>query len=153
MNKANSCPKKKGTFCVLLEIPPLFLASIWVFYARLGHEITEFRDLCVSRNIVPLVLFIPTSVHTYAPYATDESGSWWLENREIQMASRSNVERTIIELCKKLELSLIDLTPAFEAAIAKGKILHYLFDEHWNSEGRQVAATVVAEHLKILKSG
>jgi hypothetical protein len=44
-------------------------------------------------------------------------------------------------------MSLVDLSPFFEAAARRGKMLYYPMDTHWNSDGREVAAATIAKIL------
>jgi hypothetical protein len=107
----------------------------------------EFKGIATDNNIVPLVLFFPTKAHIYAEYTTPESEPNWLRVREQQIASKNNVEGALRLLCREVGIELISVSPAFEQAANEGKMLFYPFDSHWNSEGRQLAAAVVAETL------
>jgi hypothetical protein len=107
----------------------------------------EFKAVATANGIVPVVVFIPTAAHIYADYSTAQSGANWLRVRDAQVRSKANVEKSMILLTEELDLRLIDLAPAFDRAAAEGKLLYYPFDTHWNSEGRQVAAEVVAEAI------
>jgi hypothetical protein len=42
----------------------------------------------------------------------------------------------------------IDLLPAFEEAVARGDLLYYPYDTHWNQAGHNLAAQVIAEALR-----
>ena len=103
--------------------------------------------MATANGIVPVVVFIPTTTHIYADYSTAQSGANWLRLRDAQARGRANVEKSMILLTEELDLRLIDLVPAFDRAAAEGKLLYYPFDTHWNSEGRQVAAEVVAKAI------
>ena len=107
----------------------------------------EFKAVATANGIVPVVVFIPTAAHIYADYSTAQSGANWLRLRDAQARGRANVEKSMILLTEELDLRLIDLAPAFDRAAAEGKLLYYPFDTHWNSEGRQVAAEVVAKAI------
>jgi SGNH hydrolase-like domain, acetyltransferase AlgX len=104
----------------------------------------EFKDVATANGIVPIIVFIPTATHIYAAYSTARSGANWLRLRDAQVKGKANLETSMIQLTRELDLRLIDLVPAFDRAAAEGKLLYYPFDTHWNSEGQQVAADVVA---------
>jgi SGNH hydrolase-like domain, acetyltransferase AlgX len=115
---------------------------------ELRKILKEFKDVSTANNISPIILYLPIASHIYAEYSTEESGKNWLENREKLIAAKANTENAIVRLARELDIELISLTPAFEAAAKEGKLLYYPFDTHWNSEGRAVAAAFVAERLK-----
>ena len=96
-------------------------------------------------------MYIPTAAHIYAKYSTQESGTNWLKILESQIAAENNVEKAFILLSQEIDMILINLTPAFNSAAKDGAMLFYPFDTHWNSEGREVAATFVAETLDMLE--
>jgi hypothetical protein len=107
----------------------------------------EFESIAASNNIVPVVLFFPTKAHIYAEYTTTESEANWLTMRDQQIAAKGNVEGALRILCREIGIKLISVSSAFAQAASEGKLLYYQFDTHWNSEGRQLAASVVAEAL------
>jgi hypothetical protein len=126
--------------------PPAKIRSSREWHA-LTTILEEFKAVATANGIVPMVVFIPTSAHIYAEYSTAQSGANWLRLRDAQASGRANIEKSMILLTEELGLRLIDLAPAFDRAAAEGKLLYYPFDTHWNSEGRQVAAEVVAEAI------
>ena len=107
----------------------------------------EFKAICVQNDIVPMVLFLPTKAHIYAEYSTPDSGTKWLTIKDQQIAAKDHVETALRALCLEIGIDLITVSPAFERAASQGKVLYYPFDSHWNTEGRQLAASVVAERL------
>jgi hypothetical protein len=40
------------------------------------------------------------------------------------------------------------LTPVFGRAAEEGKLVYYTLDEHWNAEGREIAARFLAQTLR-----
>lgn len=117
-------------------------------FDALRHFFNEFREVCKSNGITPLILYIPTALQIYAPYTTQSSGSHWLQVRDRQIAVRRNTETAIKAVAAKSGLDLISLTPVFERAAADGKMVYYALDAHWNAEGREIAAGFVADVLK-----
>jgi hypothetical protein len=43
---------------------------------------------------------------------------------------------------------LISFLPPFEDAARRGRFVYFQFDNHWNSEGSEIAARVTAEALQ-----
>ena len=113
--------------------------------------LTEFRELCSERQIVPLLMFIPTKVHIYAEYTTELSGANWTSIRAAQIAAKDNVRNAIIGLADDLRIQSIDLTPVFEKSSQEGKLLYYPFDTHWNPAARDLAAEAVTKALQGLR--
>jgi hypothetical protein len=108
----------------------------------------EFREVCQTNRISPLVLYIPTALQVYASYTTQASGAQWLAVRDRQIALRRNTELAIKVVADEGGVDLISLTPVFERAAAEGKMVYYALDAHWNAEGREIAARFVADVLK-----
>jgi hypothetical protein len=107
----------------------------------------EFKEICNRNSIIPIVLFVPTKTHIYAKHSTGESQIPWLRIRNEQVAAAGNVEFAVKHLTQELGLRFITLTPLFESLADEGILLYYPFDSHWNSEGREAAASFVAEEL------
>ena len=121
-------------------------------WTNLRTILIEFHDLARAHQIVPMVVFIPLAAHIYAEYSTDASGENWLKVRDEQIAAAGNAEKAMIRLARELRIELIDLTPAFKEKAKAGRVLYYTYDQHWNSEGRETAATVIAETLRKKKN-
>jgi hypothetical protein len=116
-------------------------------WAILRELLSEFKAIAAENDIVPIVVFLPTKAHVYAEYTIPESEPNWMQIRDEQIASKDNTETALRTLCREVGLQFISVVPAFEQAAGEGKLLFYPFDTHWNSEGRQIAAAVVAEAL------
>lgn len=130
-----------------LRTPAELLASEeWI---ELEKILIEFRDLAVANGIRPVLVFIPTKAHVYAAFSTASSGRHWLSIRDQQVAARANRMEAFIVVARRVDLQVINLAPRFESLAGEGQLLYYPFDSHWNSQGRQVAAEVVAESLSL----
>ena len=116
-------------------------------WINLRQLLGQFKVVCTENDIVPIVVFLPTTAHIYAEYSMADSGPNWLAIRDQQIAAKDNVELALTALCREVGLEVVSLSPAFRRAASQGKLLYYPFDSHWNSEGRQVAASVLAERL------
>ena len=107
----------------------------------------EFRDLAAAKHIVPVIVFVPTAATVYAPHSTAASGKNWLEIRDRKIATRRNTETVVRQFANELNIEFISLIPRFDLAAEGGKFLYYPLDSHWNSEGRELAASFVAQRL------
>jgi hypothetical protein len=108
----------------------------------------DFREICQANRIAPVILYVPTALQIYEPYTATGSGSQWLAVRERQIAARRNIEKGIKFLAERSRVDFISLTPEFERAASRGKMIYYALDAHWNTEGREIAARFVGEFLK-----
>jgi SGNH hydrolase-like domain, acetyltransferase AlgX len=106
----------------------------------------EFKALCARNAIVPVVVFLPTKAHIYAEYSRP-AGEVWSGMRDQQIASKDHVEAAMRTLCRTLGVRFVSVSEAFARAAREGRFLYYAFDSHWNSAGRELAASVVAEAL------
>ena len=114
----------------------------------LRQLLAEFRYLCVSNNIIPIIVYLPTANHIYAEYSTQESGRNWLARRAREVATKGNLEGAVRALSEELQIEFISVSPALERAAEEGKLLYHRADSHWNSEGKEVAARFVAGALE-----
>lgn len=132
------------------KLPEITIAQMLATeeFEAMRNLFSEFREICESNSITPLVLYIPTASQIYAPYTTPASGSHWLQMRDRQVAVRRNTEKAITLVARQSGLDLISLTPVFERAATEGKMVYYALDSHWNAEGREIAAQFVADVVK-----
>jgi hypothetical protein len=112
----------------------------------------QFKNIATENNIVPIVVFIPIKTHIYAEYTTSDNATNWMAIRGQQIDAKDNTESALRALCRQIGLELVSLSPAFERAASQGKLLYYPFDTHWNSEGRQIGASILAERLSQSKA-
>lgn len=117
-------------------------------FGELEKILKEFKEISVQHQVIPLLVYIPVTAHIYAEYMTEQSGPNWLKRRERQIRAKTNLERAVETLCRKLDFPFLSLSPAFEKAAREGRILYYPFDTHWNSEGMELAASTVAQRLR-----
>ena len=116
-------------------------------WQELKRILQEFKNVCETNNITPIVMFLPIKEHIYAEYSTEQNSENWLKIRSEQVVAKGNREQALLRLAREVQLEVIDLTTIFESSARDGKILYYPFDNHWNSEGREIAAAYVAQAL------
>lgn len=126
----------------------------------------------VSPNTCRALIFIPTKDQLYYPYiyATDhqwirsvgqttyidDQGRLQLHDHPFSdaeeaslIASLTGQRDAIAQLvASKPGWHFIDLLPPFEQAVAKGELLYYQYDTHWNQAGHDLAAQVIADSLR-----
>jgi PAS domain S-box-containing protein len=117
-------------------------------WRALENILREFKRVSERNDIVPIMVYLPTETEVYAQYTTRESGANWLSVRDSQIATSGNSEAAARKLADKLGIELISFLPAFQDAALHGKLVYYRLDSHWNTEGREIAATITAERLK-----
>jgi hypothetical protein len=117
-------------------------------FQAIRNLLTQFKEICRSHDIVPLVLYIPTASQIYAEYSSPKSGSQWLDIREQQIAARQDTETAVRSTVEEAGLKFLSLSPLFKSAAAEGKMLYYPLDAHWNAEGRELAAQFIAGILQ-----
>jgi hypothetical protein len=117
-------------------------------FQAIRNLLIQFKEICRSHGIVPLVLYIPTASQIYAEYSSPASGSQWLDIRERQIAARQNTESAVRTAVEEAGLGFVSLSPLFKDAAAEGKMLYYPLDAHWNAEGRELAAQFIAGILQ-----
>jgi len=117
-------------------------------FRAIQNFFSEYRQVCQTNGITPLILYIPTALQIYAPYSTQASGFRWLHVRDRQIAVRRNTEAAIKIVADETGIDFISFTPVFERAAAEGIMVYYALDAHWNAEGREIAARHIANLLK-----
>lgn len=118
-----------------------------------AHEIeslrvilAEFKKLSEANQIVPIVVYIPTSSQVYADLYSEKSNDSF--KRRIKATPGNPSLDAIQKLADELNIEVVNLLPVFKSEARNGKLLYYTFDTHWNIEGRKTAAKIVGNFLK-----
>src|SRR4029078_315246 len=127
----------------------LLMTNEWNILKEL---LRQFKTIAAENSIVAIVVVIAIKAHIYAEYTTSDDVSNWMKIRGQQIAAKDNTESALRSLCREIGLELISLSPAFGRAAGQGKFLYYPFDTHWNSEARQIAASILVERLSTIKA-
>jgi hypothetical protein len=127
------------------ESPEQLLASDpW---RELSSLLAEVRQLSLANGITPIVVYIPTTIQVYGRQFTGEGGSFVQEKMKTQVQFESNEADALGALTSQKEIRYINLLPIFQCLAARGNVLYYLVDPHWNREGREAAAEYLAVSL------
>lgn len=115
------------------------------------------------------IAYFPAAPHIYAPYVVPEDRTQMLSTVEEMSLPKAGalIEGTVIPsafedvlprlgnqrdalraLAEKRGIAFIDLVPVFEAAAARGEVLYYTYDTHWNQAGHDLAGATIAAYLK-----
>lgn len=140
-------------------------------FAVLDDALTRMSD-AVPAETCKTLLFIPTKEQLYYPYIYETEKVWVRnvaqklvldETDTLRMIPSPLTEADDADFIQRLygqrdavaalsrargDWRFVDLTPAFEAAIAEGQLLYYPYDSHWNQAGHDLAAAVLAEALR-----
>jgi acetyltransferase AlgX (SGNH hydrolase-like protein) len=116
-------------------------------WRELGTLIADFRKLSEANGITPVILYIPAAIQVYGRRFTGQGGSFVQEKMKNQVQFESNEAEASATLAAQNEIRYINLLPVFQCLAARGKLLYYPFDTHWNREGREAAAEYVAVSL------
>lgn len=117
-------------------------------WADLKRILFEFKKVSEESRIRPIVLYIPMAVSIYAEFSTLESGRNWRRIRQQQIALMNSHEIAMLALSREVGIEMVNLSIAFRLAAREGTMLYEAIDTHWNSNGREIAATFVANTLK-----
>ena len=108
----------------------------------------DFRALCERNQVIPILAYIPWSTEVYAEYSTLDSGANWLRARESMITTSEMDEKAARALASRVGIELVSFLPAFKEAARQGKLVYRRFDDHWSSEGAEIAAGVTAQVLR-----
>jgi len=117
-------------------------------WRQFEQVLIDFKNISDQNQVVPVLAYIPFATETYSEYTTLESGGNWLARRDKEIATSGNDEKAVQALAERVGIELISFLPAFKDAARQGKLVYYRFDNHWNSEGREIAARVTADALR-----
>lgn len=120
-------------------------------------------DACV------IISYFPSKEQIYAPYILPEQRAVLLQNAFVvtadpggpfyisfdlpagtweEVVSRLDNQRdSVAALAGKMGLPFADLTPAFKEAAARGEMLYYTYDTHWNQAGHDLAGQLLADFI------
>ena len=120
--------------------------------SEIEKDIENGYQLCRSRGIRLVVVFIPTMVRALAPYITFDRRSdhdRFLPNDVVE--NDKDFESRVHQVCARLGCSFVDgFRPLREAASVDNRDLYVPNDEHLNVRGHAIMA---GEIVKALKSG
>ena len=117
-------------------------------WIALEQILRDFKDVCETHQIKPVVLYIPSASHIYAEFSTEASGAHWLAMRNREIATKKDIENAFTHLAQSVGVESISLSAIFEQRAREGNLLYYRLDPHWNAAGREVAAAFVADLLR-----
>lgn len=131
-----------------------------------------FREMQASLNesrACLILAYFPSAPHIYAPYVIPEdrarmlstveemtlpSSGVLIEGKvmpatfEAVMGRLDNQRDAIQALAERLGIPFVDLVPPFREGAARGEVLYYAYDTHWNQMGQTLAGETVAAFLK-----
>ena len=118
-------------------------------WQQLKAVLANAQEICEKNGISFVVMYFPAAAHIYAQYSTEQSGQNWLRIRDQQIKAKNNTEDAMKHLAQELDIQLLNISPVLEEAARRGKLLYYPLDPHWNPLGTEIAASFVAESLKV----
>lgn len=107
--------------------------------------ISQFKSICDSKHIIPILVYIPTASQVYAELSSNDSNAAYIDRVKNTLGNPSLEALEMI--ASQLEVDFINLLPLFQSQAHKGRLLYYPFDTHWNIEGRRTAASFLASYL------
>ncbi|MCI0398591.1 MAG: hypothetical protein L0322_27190 [Chloroflexi bacterium] len=138
-------------------------------YRLAATALLEAREAAENRGARFILVYIPSKVHVYLPQASPEliepitssSGRVTLgdegflsvaaDSRGLGAAEfldRIDDQALVLEaLAEANGIEFINLTPSFQAEARQGRELYLSLATHWNEQGHQLAAEIVARYL------
>jgi hypothetical protein len=139
---------------------------------RVVAEALDALAASANADACRLVMFIPTKEQLYYPYIYPSERRWLrgvgsvvvieggdrLALRDAPYDELMESERmlhftdqrdALARLALEKGWQFLDLSVAFAEAVARGDLLYYPFDTHWNQAGHELAAAVIADYLRV----
>jgi len=117
-------------------------------WKRLRPRIAEFKRLSLECGATPILVFLPLKIGVYGVTVSENNEAAFLERVAQQLRVQDESVKALQTLTDELGIRLIDVTPEFRRAAQAGELLYYPADTHWNVQGRQKAARIVADALR-----
>jgi len=125
----------------------------------------------VAENPCRALIFVPSKEQIYYPYVHEDVRQWLrgvgrqavrhdngriiLEDvplraeDEADFISHLGDQRDALrQLAEEKDWLFIDLLEPFQQAAAKGQLLYYRYDGHWNQDGHNLAGQVIADFMR-----
>jgi len=112
--------------------------------------LVAIKQLCDEHDVAPLILYVPVETEIYAEYSTSESCVNWLSLRDAEIATKTTNEEAARRIAANVGIQIISIRAAYERAAREGEFVYYPLDSHWTEQGREIAASVVADAIKAL---
>lgn len=114
---------------------------------ELERIFAKLSEQCNKTGIHLVILYIPTKARVYSEIAVTESSMLWAQTVESFNLRKGEQESVVSAICNKLGITFLSLSGQFINE-SKNKLLYNQFDTHWNSDGKKIAAQIVADFLK-----
>lgn len=138
-------------------------------YRLVRETILKARDLSVAAGSRFLLVYLPTKEHIYLPYLNDaetlanvfaDVPTLELDEAEfIQFANRKATPELVRQhmddqahllsgFAAQHDINYLDLTPYFQEVAGTGTELYFPYDTHWNQNGHDLAAKIIAGYIQ-----
>ncbi len=132
------------------------------------EAILQTRERSAAAGARFVLVYIPSKPHVYLPYLNDpklwgrvladahpvalsEAGQLDFSKRpaspELVRRHMNAQAGALADFAATHGITLLDLTPHFQAQAGTGSELFYPYDTHWNQRGHDLAARWIADHL------
>ena len=106
------------------------------------NSLLQAHKLSADSGAQFLVAFVPTKFRVYRDFCEfpeDGYGRGW---------KPSDLPSRMKAWCKDNGISYLDLTPALKQSAARGELVYFPDDGHWNAEGHKVVAEAVSKFIE-----
>jgi len=129
------------------------------------RALREMKELCDRAGARFVLIYIPTKERVYLPlvrgrftpedlhdFVASYHGEIAATNPEaFEAALFRNLDATgqvVLGFCRSAGIESLDLTPVFRAAAARGEMVYFPYDSHWNALGNRIAAREIERFLE-----
>ena len=138
-------------------------------YRLVRETIMKARDSSEAAGSRFLLVYLPTKEHIYLPYLNDaetlanvfadvptleldEAGFIQFSNRKATLALvRQHMDdqaNLLSGFAAQHDINYLDLTPYFQEVAGTGTELYFPYDTHWNQNGHDLAAKIIAGYIQ-----
>lgn len=100
-------------------------------------DLREIQLMARSISSRCVLVYIPSKEQTYIH----------LLDSKYKAPNIDAAEKSVLEICRELDIPCLDMTPAFRTEAKKKKQLYYCIDGHWNAAGHVLASEIVYDWI------
>ncbi len=106
-----------------------------------------WREAVIREGSHPVLFLIPSQIQVYPRQWKQVVDRYGLKPGDFDP---DYPNQRLLQFCRDVGLDVIDPLPDFRAAAARGGLLYFRRNPHWNREGHMLAARIAARELKTI---
>ncbi len=131
----------------------------WASSPALDATVQSWRDISeAAGDACVIIAYFPSKPQVYLPYVAPEYRDTVIRSLvrdfgeprltyDEMVANRALLNRLLQERAEQEGFIFFDLLPILDEAAARGEMLYYTYDTHWNQDGHDLAGQALADFI------